>query len=109
MQKAEFIEILKQLNIPLNEGIQNDKDVHTYPRIVFWDYTWEDVPASDNIYITNCTYQVSYFAREPRSKELIALKHLLNKKGIKLFIQHEYIEREKYFHSFFSVDLVEDI
>ena len=46
MDKEKFIEILESIDIPVNEGIQNDKDKNKYPRIVFWDYVWEPYTAS---------------------------------------------------------------
>lgn len=111
MTKEEFIEILKKLNIPTNEGIQNDKYTDIYPRLVFWDYVWDDVNSSNDVYKTVCTYQVSFFSRLPRDKKLIELKHLLNDVGLRPIISHEYVEenKDKYFHSYFSIDLIEEI
>lgn len=109
MTKEEFIEILKKLNIPINEGIQNDKSTGIYPRIVMFEIAWEDISASDDVYNTNVTYQISFFSNIPRNPKLIELKHILNENGIRPFINHEYIEDEKYFHSFFSVELLEEL
>lgn len=37
MNKEEFVKLLKELEIPTNEGIQNDQDNNKYPRVVFWE------------------------------------------------------------------------
>lgn len=111
MQKTDFIELLEKLDIPFNEGIQNDLERDTYPRLVFWDYVWDDVDSSNDVYKTICTYQISFFSRYPRDKKLIELKHLLNDAGLRLIINHENVEenKDKYFHSYFSIDLIEEI
>ena len=109
MTKEKFIELLKEIKIPLNEGIQNDKSTGIFPRIVMFEFVWDDLSASDETYTTAVTYQISFFSNVPRDPKLIELKHILNTNNIKPIINHEYIEDEKYFHSFFSVDLLEDI
>lgn len=109
MKKEEYIALLKELNIPINEGIQNDKDTNVYPRIVFWEIAWDDVMASETSYDTKVTYQTSFFSRVPRDPKLLELKKLLNSKGIGLFVEHEYIQEEKYHHSYFPIEVVEDI
>ena len=109
MNKEELIEILESLNIPINEGIQNDKDTNGDPRIVFWEYGWEPITASGTEYDTNVIYQVSFFSEEPRHEKLIQLKNELKKKKITPYIEHEYIQKEKYFHSFFPIEVRENI
>lgn len=111
MQKNDFIKLLEELDIPFNEGIQNDSKKDIYPRLVFWDYVWDDVDSSNDVYKTVCTYQISFFSRYPRHEKLIQLKHLLNAAGLRPVINHEYVEgnKDKYFHSYFPIDLIEEI
>lgn len=109
MNKEQLEELLKELHIPFNEGIQNDKDTNVYPRIVFWEYVWDPNVASDSEYNTKVTYQISFFAKEPRNQKLLELKRKLNAKKIFPYIEHEYIEKNQYFHSFFSLEVVENI
>ena len=93
----------------MNEGIQNDLNTNVYPRIVIWEYDWEDIVGSDTRYDTNVTYQVSFFSDIPRHPKLIELKRNLNEKGIFSSISHEYVQESKYFHSFFKVEVREEI
>lgn len=111
MTKNEFIEILKQLDISLNEGESSINNSTKYPRIVFWDYIWEDQLASGENYTTVETYQVSFFAKKPRDAKLLELRDLLRANGLHPMIQHEYVEDKgkdlKYYHSYFSVELID--
>lgn len=109
MKKDEFISILKGLDIPFNEGIQNDDNTNQYPRIVFWEIAWDDVMASNSSYDTKVTYQTSFFSRVPRDPKLLELKKQLNSKGIGLFVEHEYVQEERYHHSYFPIEVIEDI
>lgn len=112
MNKEDFIEMLNKLDIPLNEGESSVANSTKYPRIVFWDYIWEDKLASDETYTCVETYQVSFFSKEPRDKKLIELRNLLRKNGLHPQIYHELVEEKnkdrKYYHSYFSVELVTD-
>lgn len=112
MTKNEFIEILKQLGIPLNEGESSIANSTKYPRIVFWDYIWEDKLASGQDYVTVETYQVSFFAKKSRDSKLLELRDLLRANGLHPTIQHEYVEDKakdlNYYHSYFSVELVNE-
>ena len=69
MNKEDFIKMLNKLDIPLNEGESSVANSTKYPRIVFWDYIWEDKLASDETYTCVETYQVSFFSKEPRDKK----------------------------------------
>lgn len=112
MTKSEFIELLQQLNIPINEGESSVSNSSKYPRIVFWDYLWEDKIASDDHFVTVETYQVSFFSKTPRHQKLLDLRQLLRDKKIYPIIQHEFIEDKgkdiKYYHSYFSLELIVD-
>lgn len=109
MNKEVLIKLLKKLEIPVNEGIQNDKNTNTYPRIVFWEYGWEPLIASNEEYNTKVIYQISFFAERPRDAKLLELKRKLNELKIFPYIEHEYIPKEKYFHSFFPIEVLENI
>lgn len=109
MTKNELGELLDSLNIPIAEGIQNDKDTNAPVRICYWEYVWEPLMASDKEYNTNVTYQISVFADMPRHKKLLELKKALNNKGIYPIIQHEYVAKDKRFHSYFAIEVQENV
>lgn len=109
MNKEELTKLLEQLEISVNEGIQNDKNTNVYPRIVFWEYGWDPIMGSGKEYDTLVAYQVSFFSKVPRDPKLIELKKELREKKIFPYIEIEYIQKEKYFHSFFSIDIKETI
>ena len=110
--KKEFIELLQELNIPINEGESSVTNSTKYPRIVFWDYLWEDKMASDDNYVSVETYQVSFFSKTPRHEKLIELRNILREQGLHPAISHEYVEESgkdrKYYHSYFSIELLVD-
>lgn len=109
MDKDEFIKVLKSVNITVNEGIQNDKSTDYNPRIVFFEYLWEPFMASGKEYNTKVTYQVSFFSNISRDKKLVELKKAFKSKGINPIIEHEYVEADRCFHSFFPVEVLENI
>ena len=41
MNKETLENIFKKLNITYNEGIQNMESNNTLPRLVFFDYVWD--------------------------------------------------------------------
>lgn len=109
MSKEDLVQILKSLQIPVNEGIQNDRNSNVYPRIVFWEYVWDPIDASGEVYDTKVSYQVSFFSNIPRNPKLLELLRLLHENGIKPIVEHEYVQEEKYFHSYFAVEVLENI
>lgn len=109
MTKKEFEEIFKKLNISYNEGIQNIDKNNSSLRVVFFDYVWEPLNASGKNYNTKVTYQVSFFSYEPRNADLLKLKKELSSKNINPTIYHEYIKDKREFHSYFSVEVLENI
>jgi len=109
MNKKELKELLNELEIPVNEGIQNDKDINVYPRIVFWEYVWDPIIASQKEYDTKVIYQISFFSKKPRDEKLLQLRKKLIDKKIFPYIEHEYIQDKKYFHSFFPIEVLEHI
>ena len=100
MKKTDFVNALSKLDIPINEGQSSVNNASKYPRIVFWEIAWDDKLASDDVYITIETIQVSFFSREPRHGRLHPT------------IYHEYVEEKNkdrnYYHSYFSVELEVD-
>lgn len=110
MSKGELIAKLQSLGIPLAEGLQNDKDVNTLPRMVIFEIAWDDIGASGLSYETVVTYQISYYAKEPRSASLLELRNILVKCGLKPFISHENISKpSKLIHSFLAIDVIENL
>ena len=109
MTKTELIQLLSELNIPVNEGTPEDTVVEAEVRVCFWDYIWEDLTASGTDYNTNVTYQVSVIADKPRHSKLLELKAKLNEKGYFPVIQHEHLREERRIHSFFSLEVQENI
>lgn len=109
MTKSELVELLKGLNIPFNEGTPNDKVIENPEIIYFWDYYWDDLVASGKEYNTNVTYQISFLAEIPRSPKLIELKHKLNVIGLHPSIQHEYDAETRRWHSYFALEVLENI
>ena len=109
MTKEDLTLLFDELNIPYREGIQYMEDNSNYPQIVFFDYRWEDVLSSGFKYDTVVSYQVSFRSMKPRDPKLIELKKLLNDKGKYPIISHEYIENKREWHSYFSVEVLEDV
>lgn len=109
MTKPELVDLLKKLNIPVNEGTPNDKVIEDPEIIYFWDYLWEPLTASGKEYNTNVTYQISFLAEVPRSSKLIELKHSLNNLGLNPSIQHEYDSETRRWHSYFPLEVLENI
>ena len=109
MIKEEFVELLDKLKIPISEGTPKDDDIEEEIRIHYWDYNWEDNMASGQEYNTIVTYQVSIIADKPRHSKLLELKRILNKAGYHPSIQHEHLIEKRRVHSFFSIDVLENI
>lgn len=112
MKKSELVELLNKLSIPVNEGESSTKNANVYPRIVFWDYIWEDRLASGENYDEVETYQISFFSQTPRHPKLLELRNELRKLGYHPTILHEYVEEKgkdrKYYHSYFSLEVIND-
>ena len=56
MKKQELSDLLHSLQIPVNEGIASQENTNKYPRVVYWDYIWEDILASGEEYENVETY-----------------------------------------------------
>lgn len=109
MTKEELVSLLKELKVPLSDSTPRDDDMEEEIRIHYWDYIWEDITASGANYNTNVTYQISVIADRPRHPKLLELKKKLNDKGLFPTIQHEYLAEERRVHSFFSLEVLENI
>ncbi len=109
MTKEELVEMLESLGIPCAEGIQHMKDSQKLPRIVYFEYIWEPIGASGKEYDTLVRYQISFFSLIPRDPKLLLLKKMLNDKNIMTYISHEYIENTREFHSYFALEVVENV
>ena len=109
MTKKEFEELLDELNIPVSEGAPKDEQIDEEVRLNYWEYNWDDNMASGEDYNTVVTYQVSLIAEKPRHPKLLELREKLHEKGLHPSIQHEHLIEERHIHSFFSIDLLENI
>lgn len=109
MTKQELVSLLKELKVPTSEGTPQDTDMEAEIRICYWDYNWEDNMASGQEYDTVVTYQISVIASKPRHPKLLELKKKLNEKGLHPSIQHEHLTEKRRVHSFFSLDILENI
>ena len=109
MTKQEFIDLLDKLEVPVSESAPKDDEIEAEIRIHYWDYNWEDNMASGQDYNTIVTYQVSVVAEKPRHPKLLELKKILNDVGYHPSIQHEYLPENRRVHSFFSLDVLENI
>ena len=109
MTKEELVELLDKLKIPISEGAPKDDDMEEEIRLHYWDYLWEDLTASGQDYNTNVTYQISIVADKPRHPKLLELKKTLNELGYSPTIQHEYLSEKRRVHSFFSLEVLENV
>lgn len=109
MTKSDLVKLLNELNIPVNEGTPEDEVIEAPVRVCFWDYDWEDLSASGKEYNTNVTYQISVIADRPRHPKLLELKHKLNEIGLFPRIQHEHLTEKRRIHSFFSLEVLENV
>lgn len=109
MKKEEFERILKRLKIEANEGITFLEKNDMFPRIVYFEYLWDDITSSGSSYDSIVTYQVSFKSLIPRDPKLIELKRELNKLGYHPQFSHEYIKDTREWHSYFSLDVLEDV
>ena len=109
MTKPELVDLLKELEIPVNEGTPTDEVIEDPEIIYFWDYLWDPLTASGKEYNTNVTYQISFLAEIPRSPKLLELKHNLNNSDLHPSIQHEYNSETRRWHSYFALEVLENI
>lgn len=108
MNKEELIQILEETGIPFNEALSSEENKNQFPRIVFWEYIWEDVSASDQSIETVVTYQISLYNRSPRHQSVLDLKNALNNANERPTFYHEFIEDKKEFHTYLSIEVLEE-
>ena len=109
MTKQELVEILNSTGIEANECTPEDLKTEDPVRICFWEIAWEPLVASGQEYNTKVTYQVSVVAEFPRCKELIDLKHELDKLDIHPLINHEKDIENRRWHSYFAIEVLENV
>ena len=109
LTKSELSEILHACCNVVNEGENALLTQNHYPGIVYWEYVWTPISASGGCYQTTVTYQVSILARKPRSSVLLKLRTMLAKRGLMSTWYHEYDQERKVFHSYCSIDVLEEI
>lgn len=54
------------------------------------------------------TWQVSFYSRTPRNEKLIMLRDMMRKKGLHPTILHEFITDDKIWHSYFSLETMNE-
>lgn len=109
MKKEDLENVLKSLDITFNEGITYLEKNDIYPRIVFFEYLWDDIVSSNTSYQEVVSYQISFKSHFSRDPKLIDLKKKLNRLGYHPKISHEYISSKKEWHSYFSLDILENV
>lgn len=112
MTKKELSVLLNSIEIPVGEGEQFLESKGKYPKIAYWEYVWTDKMSSGSDYSNIVTYQISFASAKPRDAKLLQLKKALNDKNLHPTIYHEYVASENspgYYHSYFSIDVEEDI
>lgn len=109
MNKTDLEKIFKKLGIPYNEGIQNMDKNQASPRLVFFEYVWTPITSSGSRYNTSVTYQISFFSLDSRNSKLIELRNILAENNINPVIYHEYLKEKREWHSYFSIEVLEDV
>jgi hypothetical protein len=108
MKKTELSELLHETGLPVNEWVSSKQNESLYPRIVYWPYVDKKVIASDGAYEKIRTYQISIYAQQPDTEEIEMISDMLNECGVFPEIYHEYVKEDKIFHSFMSIEVIDD-
>lgn len=109
MTKEELEKIFSSLKISAKEGIVYLEEKDVYPRIVYFEYSWDDIVSSSSVYESIVQYQISFKSQVPRDPKLVELKKKLNSLGYHPRFDHEYITSSREWHSYFSLDILEDV
>lgn len=109
MTKEELKKVFSELEISAKEGILYLEEGGIYPRIVYFEYSWDDIVSSSLSYESIVQYQISFKSQVPRDSKLIELKKRLNALGYHPRFDHEYIKNKREWHSYFSLDILEDV
>lgn len=108
MTQKELSKILHSVGCPVNEGVSNLQNEKSYPRIDYWEIAWEDVMASGDEYAEQITWQVSFYSKTPRNEKLYLLREKLRENGLHPMIMHEFNSEDKIWHSYFSVETINE-
>ena len=108
MNRSELINLLDSLDISVSEGEASIEQMKVFPKIVYWESYWEDLPASGAAYREVNAYQISFFAKKPRHEKLLGLRKKLREQGIMTFFNHEYVKDKNLFHSYTSIEITPD-
>lgn len=115
MTKTELSQLLNDVMgaDPVTEEIAAGTNFDAgLPRLSYHEYVWTPMNASGQEQGTIVTYQVDFYSCYPRHEKLLALKQAFKEKGISLQIFHEGLALDQgspVIHSYFSVDVVEDV
>lgn len=107
LTKKDLVSILKQLNIPLNEGITADKILEKgiYPKITFWPYYHDFLLASNEALGLINTYQISILTQDDNF--LIDLVRLLKDNKLFPHIEQEFLSEYNCWHFYFSLNILD--
>ena len=110
MTEKDLSRLLKGLDtdIPVNKWKSDKEAAGKKTRIVYWPFYDTDVAASGDTFEEVRTYQISIYATQPDDPVIKKLRNALRNQGIHPKIQHEYVIEEGMFHSFTSVDVIQD-
>jgi hypothetical protein len=100
--------MLHATGCPVNEGISDFDNGKKFPRIDYWEIAWDDVMASGDNYEDKITWQISFYSLTPRNEKLIMLRDMMRKKGLHPTILHEFITDDKIWHSYFSLETMNE-
>lgn len=109
LSKEKFVEILREFNIPMNEGISADKVLESgmYPKLTFWAYYYDFIVASNEVLKVIDTYQVSIFSDDDNFFR--KMLPVLARNKLFSHIEREYLNEYRCWHFYFSIDVVDDI
>jgi hypothetical protein len=106
MTRDEMISLFERWFTSVNEGETSLYEQGELPRLVYWDYMWNFLPASGKAYAIASTYQVSIFSDVP-PRENHKLKRMLNELtgtlGYAVDVMHEYNPEDRVWHSAFTI------
>ena len=112
LSKLEFSEVLHAAGVTVAEGQQALMSAGDYPKLCYWEMTWDEEDASGDSYGTVVRYQLSYAALRPRDPGLLRLRKSLREHGLRPRIYHESAREEggpPYIHSYCAVDVLEEL
>lgn len=108
MTKSELSQLLHYSGLPVNEWLSSKENESKYPRCVYWPYIDEDIPASGDTFTEKTTYQISIYSLKPEVPELKKIRKKLRELGIPTTVYMEYVEKDKVFHHYFALEVIDD-